>query len=194
MENLLSDLRSNYNQKPTQTDKQTKFNSAEDYLFKPTQSQQIESDLMNNSYNFATMANKILPITATCFTSPANYRKEPIETSINPNINNNNISSLVNSNSFNPNYYRKGDQLIALENRLENETLRRQHCEKQIYELNEHLLEVQQQLAIANCLDKKRDVFVQNMDSSLQKVSNVFKFIFFKGDNLLISFGLLIEI
>ncbi len=57
-----------------------------------------------------------------------------------------------------------------LETRLENETLRRQHCEKQIHELNEHLLEVQQQLTIANCMDKRRDLFVQGMDASLQRV------------------------
>jgi hypothetical protein len=67
-------------------------------------------------------------------------------------------------------YARKNDGLIALENRLENERLRRLHCEKQIFELNEHLLELQEQLAIAYALDKKRELFAQNMDTSLHKV------------------------
>ena len=68
-------------------------------------------------------------------------------------------------------YFRKTDQLVALESRLENEIFRRQHCEKQILELNENLLELQQQLAVANGLDKKRELFAQNMDISIQKVT-----------------------
>jgi hypothetical protein len=71
-------------------------------------------------------------------------------------------------------YARKNDGLIALENRLENEKLRRLHCEKQIFELNEHLLELQEQLAVANALDKKRELFAHNMDASLKKVVKFF--------------------
>ena len=69
-------------------------------------------------------------------------------------------------------YFRKSDQLIALESRLEHEILRRQHCEKQIQSLNENLLELQQQLAVATGLDKKRESFAQNMDASIQKVAH----------------------
>ncbi len=91
----------------------------------------------NQSFDFNDMAAKILPMTSQVFTSPARPANQPQD------------------------FHRKGDQLVLLETRLENETLRRQHCEKQIAELNEHLLEVQQQLTVANCLDKRRDLFVQ---------------------------------
>lgn len=73
-------------------------------------------------------------------------------------------------------YTRKNDHISALENRLENEIVRRQHCEKQIHELNEHMLELEQQLAVAEGLDKKRETFAKNMDLSLQKVVNLLIF------------------
>ncbi len=72
-------------------------------------------------------------------------------------------------------YFRKNDQLIALENRLENEIFRRQHCEKQIHELNENILELQQQLAVAQGLDRKKETIIQNMEISVQKVLESWK-------------------
>lgn len=72
------------------------------------------------------------------------------------------------------NQTKKSDQLIALEKRLEHEIFRRQHCEKQIHELNENLLELQQELAVAKGLDRKKEIFIQNMEVSIQKV-NIFK-------------------
>jgi hypothetical protein len=65
----------------------------------------------------------------------------------------------------------KSEQLSVVESRLESETVRRQHCEKQIHELNENLLELRQQLAIAHDLGHKREVYAQTMDTALQKVS-----------------------
>ena len=59
---------------------------------------------------------------------------------------------------------------MAVESRLQNEILRRQHCEKQIFELNQHLLELQEQLAVANGLEAKREKFAQNMETSIKKV------------------------
>ena len=140
MENLLANLRSNYN--------------GHQQLNAKSDEQAIKS--INDSFNFKSMVHKILPMSGQMFTGEPHAvpKKE------------------AGFHQYNENngYFRKGDQLAALENRLENETLRRQHCEKQIYELNEHLLELQQQLAVANCLDKKRDLFVQNMDVTLHKV------------------------
>lgn len=147
MEDLLFNLRSNYNKVPGQ---QQPIKS-EEYLFEA-------KEPLNSSFNFQNMASKILPMTGPIFaasnTSPATKAPEA---------------------ATNYSYSRAGDNLVALESRLENETLRRQHCEKQIHELNEHLLELQQQLAIASSLDKKRDMFVQNMDTSLQKILDSWK-------------------
>ena len=83
---------------------------------------------------------------------------------------------LSTANNNQPNgYFRKNDHLIALENRLENEIFRRQHCEKQIHELNENLLELQQQLAVAQGLDRKKQTIIQNMEISVQKVLESWK-------------------
>ena len=140
MENLLANLRSNYN--------------GHQPLNPKADEQAIKA--INDSFSFKSMVHKILPMSGQMFAGEphAAPKKE------------------AGFHQYNENsgYFRKGDQLAALENRLENETLRRQHCEKQIYELNEHLLELQQQLAVANCIDKKRDLFVQNMDVTLHKV------------------------
>ena len=59
--------------------------------------------------------------------------------------------------------------------RLQNEVIRRQHCEKQIHELNESLLELQQQLAVANDLVNKREAYAQTIDSALQKVTKAWR-------------------
>lgn len=148
MEGLLFNLRSNYNKVPGQQQQQDK---SEEYLFEP-------KEPLNSSFNFQSMATKILPMTGPIFTTSNTCAATKAPEAV-----------------TNYNYSRTGDNLIALESRLENETLRRQHCEKQIHELNEHLLELQQQLAIASSLDKKRDMFVQNMDTSLQKILDSWK-------------------
>lgn len=67
-------------------------------------------------------------------------------------------------------YLKKSEQMIALEKRLEHEIFRRQHCEKQIHELNENLLELQQELAVSKGLDRKKEIFIQNMEATIQKV------------------------
>ena len=61
-----------------------------------------------------------------------------------------------------------------MEQRLDSEMLRRQHCERQISELNKSILELQQQLAVANGLEKKRRSFAQSMSVALQKVFDSF--------------------
>jgi chromosome segregation ATPase len=132
-------------------------------LFEPKQ----QAEAINSSFNFQNMASKILPKTGPIFTA-AEQRTISLKEGLMQ------TAELEGFGGMNF-YSRTGDQLMALESRLENETLRRQHCEKQIHELNEHLLELQQQLAIANSLDKKRDMFVQSMDASLQKILDNWK-------------------
>jgi hypothetical protein len=86
----------------------------------------------------------------------------------------NGVNSVISTSQTvsNQAFFRKNDHLIALENRLEHEIFRRQHCEKQIHELNENLLELQQQLAVANGLDRKKEAIIQNMEISVQKVNS----------------------
>jgi hypothetical protein len=67
-------------------------------------------------------------------------------------------------------FVKKNEKLIEIESQLENEIFRRKHCEKQIFELNQSILELQQQLAVANGIEKKHELFAENMDISIQKV------------------------
>lgn len=67
-------------------------------------------------------------------------------------------------------FQRQNDHTASFQLKLENEIVRRKHCEKQIYELNQRLLESQQQLAISNELDKKRQLFYKKVESYFRKV------------------------
>jgi hypothetical protein len=72
------------------------------------------------------------------------------------NNNNNNINSINNV----------GDLKII----LEKEVLKRQHCEKQIEELNKKLLQLDEQLAVVTALDRKKEQFINKLDKNLTKV------------------------
>uniref|UniRef100_H2YQE7 Uncharacterized protein n=1 Tax=Ciona savignyi TaxID=51511 RepID=H2YQE7_CIOSA len=67
------------------------------------------------------------------------------------------------------------DSSISAENgilrdTLEKEKYRRQHCEKQIQKLQKKMLEIQQELAVAHSVDKKKDLMIEQLDKTLAKV------------------------
>lgn len=78
----------------------------------------------------------------------------------------------------------KSEYLSMLESKVESELVRRQHCEKQIYDLNEKILELEQQLAVAHELERKRETSARSMDSSLRKVN--FNIIFYPSSSLIL--------
>jgi hypothetical protein len=149
MENLLQNLRSNYNYKNNLADKHSML--LQNQSIRASIEQRTISDIKLN-------LNKILP---------ANDQNEYSDQGYIENAQN---SIEKQQSSFS----RKNEQLAVLESRIEHEIFRRQHCEKQIHELNQNVLELQQQLAIANGLDKKRELFAHNMDLSIQKVKLLF--------------------
>ena len=67
----------------------------------------------------------------------------------------------------------ESDRFNDIEDRLENEKIRREHCEKEIRELNQKNLELQQKLAVSYEIEKKNAIFIQNADSNLQKVNDL---------------------
>lgn len=138
----------------------------------------LESLLSNLRSNSNLNINKI------AITNEDSIDDKPSEdrkTHITPNKQNSNGSSRT------TNYFRANDHVVALENRIENEILRRQHCEKQIHELNENLLELQQQLAVAKGLNRKKEILIQNMEISIQKVNEIL--ILRSHDHFFWSFG-----
>jgi hypothetical protein len=56
-----------------------------------------------------------------------------------------------------------------LETKLEDEILKREHCEKQIQNLNQNLLRLEQELAIVNDQSKKREIQARAFDLNVQK-------------------------
>jgi centrobin len=52
----------------------------------------------------------------------------------------------------------------VLVDNLECEKFRRQHCEKQIWNLQSRLLETQEQLAVAVSTEKKKDIMIEQLD------------------------------
>jgi hypothetical protein len=91
------------------------------------------------------------------------------------NIKNTNFKEItefeMNSLILNSNYYfRKNEHFVAIENRLENEILKRKHCEKQIFELNENVIKLKEQIALYNCFENRREIFFQNFESIVEKV------------------------
>lgn len=58
-----------------------------------------------------------------------------------------------------------------LNEKLEKEILKRQHCEKQIQELNKQKLYLEEQLAVVSALDHKKELFIHKLDKNLSKVS-----------------------
>jgi hypothetical protein len=143
MENLISNLRENYNYKLN--DSAIKVADAEASLNKtPTNNKSPKVNGVDIDSILSKMISQKAKVRPEKTTEKANNAKE-------------------NGNHKN--------ELALIENKLENEITRRQHCEKQIHELNERLLELQQQLAVAHDLGHKREVYAQTMDSALQKVT-----------------------
>jgi hypothetical protein len=60
------------------------------------------------------------------------------------------------------------NQLITQE--LEKEVLKRQHCEKQINDLNQKHLKLEQNIAVLKASDHKKEILIQKLDKSLSKV------------------------
>jgi hypothetical protein len=149
MENLLQNLRSNYNYKNNLSDKPSTV--IHNQSLRASLEQRTITDIKLN-------LNNILP---------ANNQSEFSNQELNEK------SQITIENQQQAPNSRKNEQLAVLESRIEHEIFRRQHCEKQIQELNQNVLELQQQLAIANGLDKKRELFAHNMDVSIQKVNYI---------------------
>lgn len=147
MENLLQNLRSNYNYKNNLSDKPSMV--IHNQSLRASLEQRTITDIKLN-------LNNILP---------ANNQNEFSNQELSEK------SQITIENQKQAPNSRKNEQLAVLESRIEHEIFRRQHCEKQIQELNQNVLELQQQLAIANGLDKKRELFAHNMDVSIQKVN-----------------------
>ncbi|XP_072114531.1 uncharacterized protein cntrob isoform X2 [Mobula birostris] len=57
-----------------------------------------------------------------------------------------------------------------LKDTLDKERTRRKHCEKQIQILQNKILELQQQLAVAVSADRKKDIMIEQLDKTLVKV------------------------
>ncbi|XP_058875847.1 centrobin isoform X2 [Acipenser ruthenus] len=57
-----------------------------------------------------------------------------------------------------------------LRDSVEKERTRRRHCEKQIQNLHNKTLELQQQLALAVSADRKKDIMIEQLDKTLAKV------------------------
>lgn len=55
-------------------------------------------------------------------------------------------------------------------NDIEKEILKREHCEKQIQILNKKLLDVEEQLAVLNATDKKKEILIDKLKKTLNKV------------------------
>uniref|UniRef100_UPI00398EC87F centrobin n=1 Tax=Pristiophorus japonicus TaxID=55135 RepID=UPI00398EC87F len=57
-----------------------------------------------------------------------------------------------------------------LKDTLDKERTRRKHCERQIQTLQNRILELQQQLAVAVSADRKKDIMIEQLDKTLVKV------------------------
>jgi hypothetical protein len=55
-------------------------------------------------------------------------------------------------------------------NDIESEILKRQHCEKQIQILNKKLLDVEEQLAVLNATDRKKEILIDKLKKTLNKI------------------------
>nr|CAB3232459.1 centrobin-like [Phallusia mammillata] len=62
-----------------------------------------------------------------------------------------------------------------LRDTLEKERYRRKHCEKQIQKLQKKMLEIQQELAVANSTERKKDLMIEQLDKTLAKVVDGWK-------------------
>ncbi|XP_059498524.1 centrobin isoform X2 [Stegostoma tigrinum] len=62
-----------------------------------------------------------------------------------------------------------------LKDTLDKERTRRKHCEKQIQSLQNKILELQQQLAVAVSADRKKDIMIEQLDKTLVKVVDGWK-------------------
>ncbi|XP_072349427.1 centrobin isoform X3 [Scyliorhinus torazame] len=62
-----------------------------------------------------------------------------------------------------------------LKDTLDKERTRRKHCERQIQSLQNKILELQQQLAVAVSADRKKDIMIEQLDKTLVKVVDGWK-------------------
>ncbi|XP_078063735.1 uncharacterized protein cntrob isoform X2 [Mustelus asterias] len=62
-----------------------------------------------------------------------------------------------------------------LKDTLDKERTRRKHCERQIQGLQNKILELQQQLAVAVSADRKKDIMIEQLDKTLVKVVDGWK-------------------
>lgn len=83
--------------------------------------------------------------------------------------NNENYFLLSSENSLNENF-------IRLQKTLEKEISKRQHCEKEIQNLNDENLDLQKQLAVLNGLERKYMCFINKFVFPLKQVSSIIFF------------------
>jgi hypothetical protein len=92
-------------------------------------------------------------------------------------INNNNNNKLNSIQGESGNKYFKSNSNTNnndLNRIIEKEVLKRQHCEKQIEELNKRILELDEQLTVVTALDHKKENFINKLERNLNKVKNFF--------------------
>ena len=99
--------------------------------------------------------------------SNSNNKLNSIMSDATPKLQNNKCSkaNLINTNNSD------------LKSVLEKEVLKRQHCEKQIEELNKKLLQLDEQLTVVTALDRKKETFINKLDKNLTKVFYSFYFL-----------------
>ena len=96
------------------------------------------------------------------------------------NNNNNKLNSMIGDTNK---YLKSSSNLITnnngngdLKGIIEKEVLKRQHCEKQIEELNKKILQLDEQLTVVTALDHKKENFINKLDKNLNKVTFVYYF------------------
>ena len=89
-------------------------------------------------------------------------------------INNTKLNTI---NGENGNKYFKSNSNLNTNNNtndlnriIEKEVLKRQHCEKQIEELNKKILQLDEQLTVVTALDRKKESFINKLERNLNKV------------------------
>lgn len=50
---------------------------------------------------------------------------------------------------------------------------RRKHCEKQIQKLQKRILEIQQELAVANSTERKKDLMIEQLDKVVERIADL---------------------
>jgi len=73
-------------------------------------------------------------------------------------------------NFMSSSFLSQNEHIKTLQNCLEQEICKRQQCEKQLKDMYQTVVDLQQKLALANGLDRKRQMFGKNVDLALRKV------------------------